>query len=197
MTAVVLLGPPGAGKGTQAARLSAAVGLPHISTGAILREAAREGTELGRAAREIMRRGRLVSDRIVLGIVEERVARPDCRAGFILDGYPRNRAQAEALDRVLDRLGATPRLVNIAVPRAELEQRLLRRQRLEGREDDDADAARQRFAIHAAESRPMLAWYGDRVVEVSGIGSRADIFARLRSALDGAAAAAPASEAGP
>ncbi len=191
MTAVVLLGPPGAGKGTQAARLSAALGLPHISTGAILREAVAEGTELGRAAREIMRRGRLVSDRIVLGIVEERVARPDCRAGFILDGYPRNRAQAEALDRVLDRLGAAPRLVNIAVPRAELEQRLLRRQQLEGREDDASDAARQRFAVHAAESRPMLAWYGGRVVEVSGVGSRADIFARLRSALDGAVAASP------
>src|SRR5574339_1046629 len=98
---IVLLGPPGSGKGTQAARLVDALKLPHISTGVLLRAAVEAGSALGKAAKQVMDRGELVSDDIVLGLIEERLARPDVGKGFILDGYPRNLAQAKALDTLL------------------------------------------------------------------------------------------------
>ncbi len=102
---LILLGPPGAGKGTQAKELSARLGLPHISTGDMLREAVREGTELGLKAKAVMESGGLVSDELLTGIVKERLARPDCVGGVILDGYPRNLAQAAILDGILSALG--------------------------------------------------------------------------------------------
>ena len=190
MDAIILLGPPGAGKGTQAARVSGELGLPHISTGEILRQAVEAGTDLGRSARQAMESGGLVSDRIVLGIVEERVVAPDCRRGFILDGFPRNRSQAAALDRVLDRLGATARIVNLAVPREELEARVAGRRRSGGREDDSATTLRRRLEVYETETSPLLGYYGDRVVEISGVGSREEIFSRLLTALPAAAAEA-------
>ena len=191
-TAVILLGPPGAGKGTQAALLSEALGLPHISTGEILRQAADEGTELGRAARGIMEAGGLVSDRIVLGIVEDRVAAPDCSRGFILDGYPRNESQAAALDQVLRRLDAAGRIVNIAVPREELEARVRGRRQVDGREDDSEQAFRRRLDVYESETRPLLDHYRGRLVAISGVGSRDDIFARLLAALPAELQAEPA-----
>lgn len=183
MHAIILLGPPGAGKGTQAARLAEALALPHISTGAILRRAVEEGTERGRAARAIMEAGGLVSDRIVLGVVEETLAAPECRSGFILDGYPRNESQAAALDGVLRRLGATGRIVNLAVPREELEARVRGRRKTAGREDDSEEAFRRRLDVYDSETRPLLDYYRQRVVAISGLGSRDQIFARLRAAL--------------
>ena len=183
MNAVILLGAPGSGKGTQAARLAESLGLPHISTGAILRQAVADGTELGRAARDIMAAGRLVSDEIVLGIVEERVSAPDCRPGFILDGYPRNRAQARALGEVLSRLGATEWIANIAVPAEELAARVRGRRGTDGRQDDSEDAFRRRLEVYESESLPLLAYYGDRAVNVSGLGSRDEVFSRLCAAL--------------
>ncbi len=185
MRAIILLGPPGAGKGTQAERLAAALGVAHISTGAILRQAAAEGTPLGLEARRIMQAGDLVSDELVLGIVEERVGADDCRGGFILDGYPRNRAQAEALDDLLRRLGADPAVVNIAVPSAELESRIRLRRLDTGREDDAEAAVRRRLAIHEAESRPLLDHYRGRVSEISGLGSRDEVFERLQERIFG------------
>lgn len=190
--AIILLGPPGAGKGTQAVRLAAARGTPHISTGEILRRAVAEGTPLGRRAKEVMEAGRLVDDEIMLGIIEERLGEPDCAAGFILDGYPRNRAQGEALDRVLDRLGRAGRerrIVALAVPREELEARIRGRRGVEGREDDSEKALRQRLAVHRSESGPLLAYYGDRVESVSGVGVPDEIFDRLRAALSAPAPA--------
>lgn len=185
MRAIILLGPPGAGKGTQAERLAAALGVAHISTGAILRQAAAEGTSLGREARRIMQAGELVSDALVLDIVEERVRADDCREGFILDGYPRNRAQAEALDGLLLRIGAAPVVVNIAVPTAELESRIRLRRLETGREDDAEAAVRRRLAIYDAESRPLLDHYRDRVKPISGLGSRDEVFERLQEQILG------------
>lgn len=186
--AIILLGPPGAGKGTQAVRLAAALGAPHISTGEILRRAVAADTPLGRRAKEVMEAGRLVDDGIMLGIIEERLGEPDCAAGFILDGYPRNRAQGEALDGVLDRLGRAGRtlarrILSLTVPRAELEARIRGRRGVEGREDDSEEALRRRLRVHAAESGPLLAWYGARAESVSGVGAPDEIFARLRAAL--------------
>ncbi len=183
MNAIILLGAPGSGKGTQAMRLAESLGLPHISTGAILRQAVEEGTKLGMAAREIMAAGRLVSDRIVLGIVEERIATPDCSRGFILDGYPRNRAQARALAEVLSRLGATEWIANIAVPAEELAARVRGRRGTDGRQDDSEEAFRRRLEVYESESYPLLDYYGDRVVQISGLGSRDEVFGRLRTAL--------------
>ena len=105
---LVLLGPPGAGKGTQAKELALRLGLPHISTGDMLREAVREGTELGRKAKAVMDRGELVSDELLTGIVKERLAKSDCEKGFILDGYPRNLSQASILAGILKELGKDP-----------------------------------------------------------------------------------------
>ncbi len=183
MNAVILLGAPGSGKGTQAARLAESLGMPHISTGAILRQAVADGTELGVAARDIMAAGRLVSDEIVLGIVEARVSAPDCRQGFILDGYPRNRAQARALGEVLSRLGATEWIANIAVPAEELAARVRGRRGTDGRQDDSEEAFRRRLEVYESESLPLLDYYGDRASNVSGLGSRDEVFGRLCAAL--------------
>lgn len=189
MEAIVLLGPPGAGKGTQAVRLAASLGIPHISTGQILRRAVAEDTPLGRLAKEVMEAGGLVSDRVMLGIIEERLGESDCSRGFILDGYPRNRAQGEALDEVLGRLGARSRIVNLAVPREELEARIRGRRAAEGREDDNEQALLRRLEVHASESSPLLAHYGGRAESVSGVGSPDEIFERLSAALPGKAPA--------
>ncbi len=190
MRAVILLGAPGAGKGTQAERLAAELRLPHISTGAILRQAASEGTPLGLEAKRIMEAGELVSDALVLGIVEERIGAADCREGFILDGYPRNRAQGEALDALLDRIGAETLVVNIEVPTAELEARIRGRRQEGGRDDDSETALRRRLAVYESETRPLLDHYVGRVTGIAGVGSRDDVFGRILEAVPGVAVGA-------
>ncbi len=166
---LVLTGPPGAGKGTQAARLATRLGIPQISTGAMLREAKAAGTELGKRVAGIMDRGELVPDSIVIDLVRERIARADCKPGFILDGFPRTTAQAKALDRLLEEQGRDPLMVvALEVPEPELVRRILSRG--EGRADDNEEAVRTRLAVYKRETEPLLTHYADSLVRIDGVG---------------------------
>ncbi len=186
--ALILLGPPGAGKGTQAQELARRCGIPQISTGDILREAVRRETPLGLQAKAVMARGELVSDDIVCGIVEERIKREDCKNGFILDGFPRTLAQAERLDKILSAAGlGRPKVIYLAVGMEELKRRLAGRRgckvcgriyniydqppRVEGRCDDDGGeltqrhddsqevVMRARFETYEKETAPLVNYY--------------------------------------
>ena len=130
-----------------------------------------------------MAAGHLVDDRTMLGIVEERLAAPDCANGCVLDGYPRNRAQAQALEGVLDRLGAEISIVNLAVPRDELLRRIRGRRQQEGRQDDSEAAFGERLEVYEAETRPLLDHYRGRVSEIAGVGSPSEIAERLLAVL--------------
>jgi adenylate kinase len=158
---VVLLGPPAAGKGTQASRITGRFGGVHIDTGDILRANAERDTELGRSARDYMERGELVPDEVVIDTVLERVAAADCADGFALDGFPRTVTQAEALDRHLDELGRPlDATVSLEVGEAELRRRLAERAREQDRPDDeDEQAIRQRLELFASESGPLVDYY--------------------------------------
>jgi adenylate kinase len=178
-----MLGPPGAGKGTQAERLARTRGLPKISTGDILREAVHAGTELGLAAKATMEAGNLVSDDVMIGIVAERLERDDARAGFLLDGFPRTVQQASSLDRIMD--GRGPLVVlDIAVPEDVLVRRLATRRicgecganapvdwttacqrcggELVARTDDGAETVRERLKVYERQTRPLVDYYSKR-----------------------------------
>ncbi len=180
---IVLLGAPGSGKGTQGEKLVAHYGIPKISTGDALRAAVKEGTELGKKAKAAMDAGQLVANEIVIGIVEERLGQPDARKGFILDGFPRNTAQAEVLDGMLTRLGSPgiDRAVHLHVSDEEIVKRLLDRAIKEGRDDDKEDVIRKRIEVYNAETRPLLDYYAaqGKVVTLEGIGSVDEIFGSI------------------
>ena len=178
---ILFLGPPGAGKGTQAQLLADSLGIPHISTGVMLREAAAEGTELGKEAESIMAAGDLVPDDLVVAMVEERLAKPDAANGYILDGFPRNVAQAEALRAAVGD-GAIDAMLLFDVSEDELVDRLLERAE-EGRADDAEATIRRRFEVYREETEPLIDAYSDRVIAVDGIGSIDEIFARVQRAL--------------
>ena len=183
---LLLLGPPGAGKGTQAQRLARDLGVPQISTGDMLREAVAAGTPVGRKAREAMDAGRLVSDEIVIGVAEERLRQPDAAEGFILDGFPRTVAQARALDALLERLDCKlERCIAMRVDTDELVRRLLSRAEIEGRSDDNEEAIRTRMAEYEEKTAPLVAHYRERgvLVEVDGMGSVDEVAARIREAI--------------
>lgn len=188
MVRLILLGPPGAGKGTQAARLATALGVPHISTGVILREAAEAGTELGRQAKAVMDRGMLVSDDIMLGIIRERLARKDCEPGYILDGFPRTIPQAEALDRILNEREKPPILIaNLDLDEEELRRRIAGRRSEGGRSDDEEETVLNRFEVYQEQTRPLLDYYGDRVRHIDGKGTIDEVFSLLTRLVRGAA----------
>ncbi len=179
---LILFGPPGAGKGTQAQFVAAHNAIPQISTGDMLRDAVASGTELGRKAKAVMERGDLVSDDLILGIVRERLDRSDCRSGFILDGFPRTVAQAEALDKLLEQQGRTPaRVISLRVPEDELTRRILSRG--EGRADDTEEAVRNRLAVYRRETEPVLEHYGDASIQVDGLGSIDEVADRIAKEL--------------
>jgi len=162
---LILFGPPGAGKGTQARRLMERYGLAHISTGDMLRAAVAAGTGLGRKAKEIMDRGELVPDGIILDLVRERLQQPDAQKGFILDGFPRTVAQAEALDRLLADMGRKiDAVIALDVPDEVLISRIEARIRETGgaRSDDNVETLKRRLEVYHAQTRPLLDYYRTR-----------------------------------
>ena len=184
---ILLMGPPGAGKGTQAANLVKEFAIPHISTGDMFRAAVKEGTELGKQAKACMDSGKLVPDAVTIGIVKERLAKPDCEKGFILDGFPRTVEQANALSKILPEIGLKlTRVLNISVPAADLIERAVGRRickkcgatyhikfnptKVEGvcdecggdlyqRADDSEATMKNRLSVYEAQTKPLIDYY--------------------------------------
>lgn len=189
---LVLLGAPGSGKGTQAARLKTHLAVPHISTGDLLRAEVAAGSPLGLQAKEVMARGDLVSDDILLGMLEDRFSRDDTKAGFILDGYPRNLAQAAALDALLAKLGQSfDAAVQLDVDNELLVERLAGRAQAEGRADDNPESVRKRLRVYDEQTAPVIAFYREhgQLTVVDGVGTLDDVFDRIVAAIRPAAAA--------
>ena len=210
---LILLGPPGAGKGTQAKMIVEKYGIPQIATGDILREAVAKGTELGRKAKEYMDRGELVPDEVVIGIVKERLSQPDCEKGFILDGFPRTVRQAEALDEMLDEMGRKlDAVISIEVPEEEIVKRIVYRRickqcgavynliynppkvngkcdkcggELYQRDDDKEDVVRERYRVYKEQTEPLKEYYRKTGIlyEVDGTKSIEEVFDEIDSIL--------------
>lgn len=180
---LVLLGPPGAGKGTQAERIVAAHGLVHLSTGDLLRAAVAAGTELGLRAKAAMDAGDLVSDEIVMALVRQRLEQPDAAQGFLLDGFPRNAAQAEALDADLEDRGVEL-VISMRLDDDEIMRRLLAR----GRKDDQESVIRNRLEVYRDETAPLIAYYEGKGLlrSVEALGTVDEVFERIQAALAGA-----------
>jgi adenylate kinase len=179
---LILLGPPGAGKGTQGHRLSERYNIPEISTGEILRAAVHKGTPLGREAKSYMDRGALVPDEVMIGIVRERLAQDDTEGGFILDGFPRTVTQAEALTHLAEeQQRPIEHVISIEVPQEELLQRLAGRRQLEGRQDDTDEAIRYRLEVYERETAPLIDYYRRQGLLrcIVGVGTIDEIFQRV------------------
>ena len=175
---LLFLGPPGGGTGTQAKLVTRALGIPHISTGDMLREAMESGSELGKRASEYVLVGDLVPDDLVVALVEERLARDDATGGYLLDGFPRNLRQAEVLTEVVGE-DAINTIIYLRVEEDEIIRRLLKRAEIEGRSDDNEETIRHRLEVFHGETEPLVTYYGDRVRRVEGSGSIEDIFCRV------------------
>jgi len=183
---ILLLGAPGAGKGTQAARLVERLGIPQISTGDMLRAAVAEATPVGLEAKTFMARGDLVPDSVVIGVAEERLSKPDAADGFVLDGFPRTTEQAKALDELLERLGTRLECcVALVVDEDAVVKRLLKRAEIEGRSDDNEATIRNRMKVYRESTEPLVAYYRERglLAEIDGMGSVDEIADRIEGAL--------------
>jgi len=181
------MGPPGAGKGTQAVIIAKEKNIPQISTGDMLRAAIQNGTEMGLKAKSFMDAGNLVPDEVVVGIVRDRIQEDDCKTGYILDGFPRTVGQAETLKSMLSGMGQKlDAALNITVQDDELVQRLLGRAQKEGRADDTEPVIKQRLENYKAQTFPLIDYYKkDGILkDIDGIGSMDEITDRIRSALN-------------
>ncbi len=183
---IVLLGAPGAGKGTQGDILAGKLGVPKIATGDLLRAAVKEGTPLGKQAQQYMNKGELVPDDVILGIVEEKLASPDAAKGVIMDGFPRTIAQAEAVDDLLSARGSrVDKVVTFDVPDGELVIRMLGRAQVDGRSDDTPDTIRKRLEVYRSETAPLISYYKRQsvVTSIDATGTIDDVAGRVESAL--------------
>jgi len=210
---LVLLGAPGAGKGTQAKKLIEKHGIPQISTGDILRKAVADGTPLGKEAKSYMDKGELVPDKVVIGLIEDRLKQPDCKKGFILDGFPRNTAQAETLDAMLKKLNMPlDSALSVDVPKDDLMKRLTGRRTCKGcqqmynvyfsppkkngvcdrcggelfhRDDDKEETIKRRLDVYDAQTAPLISYYKKSGIlkSVTGVGGIDEIFKKVCSAL--------------
>ncbi|MCL3860007.1 adenylate kinase [Actinotalea sp. K2] len=184
---IVLLGPPGAGKGTQASRIAEHLAIPAISTGDLFRANISGGTELGRTVQEYTSRGALVPDSVTNAMVADRLTHQDVTDGFLLDGYPRNVAQVEELDTLLAARGQDVQVaVELTVDVDAVVARLLQRAQVEGREDDTEPVIRHRMDVYAEQTAPVAAVYAQRglLVQVDGLGSVDEVTERLLAVLD-------------
>jgi adenylate kinase len=183
---LIILGPPGAGKGTQAGRIAESFDIPAISTGDIFRANIKNETELGRQVKDILASGGYVTDDITNAIVRDRLFEDDAEQGFLLDGYPRTVAQVEALDAILAEHGhALDAVLELTVDEDAVVERLLKRAETEGREDDTEEVIRERQAIYRKETAPLADLYGTRglLVQVDGMGEVDEVAARIDEAL--------------
>lgn len=183
---LVLLGPPGSGKGTQAAQMQETLQIQHISTGDLLRSEVVAGTPLGLQAKQVMAQGDLVSDAILIGMLESRLSHTDVVKGFILDGYPRNLSQAAALDGLLAKFGhPLNAVVQLDVPTDVLVERIAGRAQAEGREDDTPDAVRKRLQVYNDSTAPVIGFYQQRgiLLRVDGVGRLDEVSQRIAVAL--------------
>lgn len=210
---LVLLGAPGAGKGTQAKKLIEKHGIPQISTGDILRKAVADGIPLGKEAKSYMDKGELVPDKVVIGLIEDRLKQPDCKKGFILDGFPRNTAQAETLDAMLKKLNMPLDLaLSVDVPKDDLMKRLTGRRTCKGcqqmyniyfsppkkngicdkcggelfhRDDDKEETIKRRLDVYDAQTAPLISYYKKSGIlkSVTGVGGIDEIFKKVCAAI--------------
>lgn len=190
---IVMMGPPGAGKGTQAVVVAERIGVPHVSTGDLFRANLAEGTALGVEAQRYMQAGEYVPDSVTNAMVRDRISADDCRPGFLLDGYPRTLPQVHELDAMLAADGlALDRVVELTVDVDEVVARLLKRAQEQGRADDTEEVIRRRMEVYAEQTAPLTAGYAERglLVQVDGMGSVDDVTARVLVALGASDAAA-------
>jgi adenylate kinase len=183
---LLIMGPPGAGKGTQAQFIAQHYGIPAISTGDIFRSNVQRQTELGRVVEGIMARGEYVPDEVTIQIVADRLAESDTAPGFLLDGFPRTVPQAEALDQILADLNAPlDKVLSLTVDPDQLVARMLKRAEIEHRADDNEETIRTRFSVYEAQTQPLLDLYRAKglLVEVDGLGEIGQITARIIAAL--------------
>jgi adenylate kinase len=184
---ILLLGPQGAGKGTQANRISQEYGIPHIASGEILRSEMAADTELGRRVKDVYDRGDLVSDDLMIELIRTRLSQPDTEAGFVLDGFPRTTRQAEELDAMFNDIGRSFNVVfALQIPDEVAFERLRRRAEIEGRPDDTDEAIRRRLENYHRETAPLIEYYRTRgnLVPVHGDRSENQVFSEIQRALE-------------
>lgn len=184
---LILFGPPGAGKGTQASKIAENYVATHISTGDMLRSAVKNGTELGTLAKSFMDKGELVPDDVIIGIIKDRIQEDDAKKGFMLDGFPRTIAQAEALSDMLNAENESIDIVvSIEVPDEEIVGRIKIRAEVEGREDDTVDTVKNRLKVYHDQTAPLKSFYQSAGVlaEVDGMGTIDEVFERIKTVLN-------------